>query len=164
MLLVVSHDRYFLDKVVDHCFVLPDDRSGEVRDWQGSFSEYLEWRDARAAVRQEESEAAAARAATAATVLPEGDSGRVESTPPADAAASKAAKPLSAFEERELARLEAELDTLNAEQAELQQRISGFDAARAGYSELQEWTEAADALREKTEGVEERWLALAERA
>ena len=55
-------------------------------------------------------------------------------------------------------------EELNEAQADLQKKVSTFDAKRNGYSELQEWTEAAEALTPKIEAVEERWLALAERA
>ena len=62
VLVVVSHDRYFLDRVCDHHFVLSADDTGEVLDWQGTFSEYLEYRDAKAATELEKSAKAEAKA------------------------------------------------------------------------------------------------------
>ena len=62
------------------------------------------------------------------------------------------------------AKLEAELESLGEERDELQRRVDGFDQARHGYTELGEWTEALEALGAKIDAVEEKWLALAERA
>ena len=153
VLVVVSHDRYFLDKVCDHHFVLSGDGTGELVDWQGTFSEYLTYRDAKAAI---EAEAAAAPPKEAAAPSP----------PPSapKAAEDKASKPLSNFEIKEMERLEAELDGLNEERDALQKRIAGFDPNRNGYTELNEWTEAESALGPRIDTVEEKWLALAERA
>jgi ABC transport system ATP-binding/permease protein len=38
-LVVISHDRYFMDKIVDHLFVF--EGAGEVRDFRGSYTEYM---------------------------------------------------------------------------------------------------------------------------
>ena len=89
-------------------------------------------------------------------------SGAPSSSPPPKAAESS--KPLSAFEERELASLEAKIEELTEAEAALQQQINGFDADRNGYSELEEWTAELDALGAKLATTEEKWLALAERA
>lgn len=45
-LIVVSHDRYFLDNIVDHLFVMTGD--GEVKDFPGTYTEYAAWRDSQA--------------------------------------------------------------------------------------------------------------------
>lgn len=52
VLLVVSHDRYFMDKIVDHIFVFQGD--GQVKDFPGTYSEYRQWARAEAAVRVRE--------------------------------------------------------------------------------------------------------------
>ena len=49
-------------------------------------------------------------------------------------------------------------------EAALQQRINTFDAARDGYSDLQDWTAELETLQAKVADTEERWLAIAERA
>lgn len=55
-LIVISHDRYFLDNIVDHLFVMQGD--GEVKDFPGTYSEYAEWHRQQEAARQREEAAA----------------------------------------------------------------------------------------------------------
>ena len=162
VLLVVSHDRYFLDKVAQHHFVLAADGTGELLDWQGTFSEYLEYREAKAAVEA----APAASAGPAAPATAEVSKDAASSGKPATtaSASAKASKPLSDFEMREMNRLEGEIDELNTRRDGLQQQVGSFDAKRNGYEELKEWTDEAEALEGKIAAVEEKWLALAERA
>ena len=61
-------------------------------------------------------------------------------------------------------RLEAELEALNEKQEGLQRQVSSFDNSKNGYEELARWTEEAEAMNAQIEAVEEKWLALAERA
>ena len=68
--LIVSHDRFFLDKICDHLFIFEED--GNLRDWNGLYTEYREQRKeelaaARAAAPPPAAAAPAAPAATAAT-------------------------------------------------------------------------------------------------
>ena len=56
------------------------------------------------------------------------------------------------------------METLTEQQAGVQAQVDAFDAARNGYSELQEWTERIEALGAELEEVELKWLLLAERA
>ena len=43
--IVVSHDRYFMDKVVDHLLVFKG--QGDIRDFPGNYSDYRDWREAK---------------------------------------------------------------------------------------------------------------------
>ena len=149
VLLVVSHDRYFVDKVCDQLFVLGAGGDGDVRRWPDSFTQWVEWK------RREEEEQKAA---------PPPPSSPAPPAPPPPPKAAESSKPLSAFEERELASLEAKIEELTEAEAALQTQINGFDADRNGYSELEEWTAELDALGAKLATTEEKWLALAERA
>ena len=172
VLVVVSHDRYFLDKICSHHFVLDESGSGEVLDWQGTFSEYLQYRDAKTAADAARAAQAIGRSSRQAvakgTEMEEKqqvEAGDVPATASAAADGSGARmKPLSDFEIRVMEKLEAELDGLNGERDALQKKVDGFDSARNGYTELTEWTEAIDELGSKIDEVEEKWLALAERA
>jgi len=166
VLVVVSHDRYFLDKVVDHLFVLPGDDVAEVRDWQASFSEYLVYRDhelqqqqqQQQQEQQEQQEEEEEEEATAES------SGPPVAEATAAVASSKNAKPLSNYERNQLERLEEEMESLTGQQSDRQRMIDTFDPARNGYSELSEWTEEVGILAAKLADVELKWLELADRA
>jgi len=147
VLVVVSHDRYFVDKVCSQLFVLGGD--GDVRRWPDSFTRWVEWKRL-----QDQQRAAAAPSAPPPPAAP----------PQPQASEPAAGKALSAFEERRLVSLEEELAALGDAEAALQQRINTFDAARDGYSDLQDWTAELETLQAKVADTEERWLALAERA
>ena len=49
--IVVSHDRYFMDKVVDHLMVF--NGQGDIRDFPGNYSDYRDWKDAKAQKEKE---------------------------------------------------------------------------------------------------------------
>ena len=104
VLLCVSHDRYFLDRVCDQLFILPEPSEVEggaaVLAWTGRFSDYLEWRDETAARKAAAAQAAPAAPPLAAASVPPPQPAAVE--PSGDA---KRGKPLSAFEVRSLERL-----------------------------------------------------------
>jgi len=134
-LIVVSHDRYFLDNIVDHLFVMEGD--GEVRDFPGTYSEYAEWR--------REYEAAKSRATAEAKPAPE---------------RSKAVrKPKMSFKERkEYEALTAEIDTLNAEKAALEAKFNSGEMLTDAAALAARYQEIKDVLDEK----ELRWLELSE--
>jgi len=160
VLLVVSHDRFFLDKVVDHLFVLPGDGIGEVLDWQASFTDYL--------LYQEHEERLAKDAPLPLPPPPPAAPDIASSSSKVDNAPAPppevADKPLSNFERKQLERLEGEMEALAEQQAGLQAKVDGFDATCSGYTELQEWTEQIESLGAELEDVETKWLVLADRA
>ena len=147
VLLVVSHDRYFVDKVCDQLFVLGAGGDGDVRRWPTRSRSGSSGSAARSGAPAPPPPSSRRTACAAASAK----GGGVEQTSPA-------------FEERELASLEAKIEELTEAEAALQTQINGFDADRNGYSELEEWTAELDALGAKLATTEEKWLALAERA
>ncbi|GAA5072197.1 ATP-binding cassette subfamily F protein uup [Thermocatellispora tengchongensis] len=143
-LIVVSHDRYFLERVADRSVALLGD--GRLSLLPGGVDEYLERRAAGTAVT--------ARAASAAA----------SPSPAAPAPAAAPAAGLSAREERELrkelARYERRLDRLGEREAELHTAMAG---AASDYERLAALdAELKEVLAEK-ETVEAAWLDLAER-
>ncbi len=138
-LLIVSHDRYFLDKCVDHLFVFEGD--GKIKDFVGQYSEYREYM-----LEKEEQEREAARAA--APVAPKQQ--RTHDT-------SK--RKLSFKEQRELDELERDIATLGAERAELEERLS---SGTLPYDELTAVSKRIEEIVALTDEKEMRWLELNE--
>ena len=103
-LIIVSHDRHFLDKLVDHLFIFCGD--GVVKDFVGSYSEYREYikeyeAQQRSQARAEEKAAKEKAARTAAAESP--------------AAVPARKKKLSYKEQKELEQIEKDLEALAAE-------------------------------------------------
>jgi len=134
-LIIVSHDRYFLDNIVDHLFVM--EGGGTVKDFPGNYSEYRAYLDARA------------NACDTPTANQTCKPRRPE----------RERKPKMSFKEkREFEALEAELAKLNAEKNELEDFFAsgqGEDVA----TKSQRYTEIKDLIDEK----ELRWLELSEK-
>lgn len=132
-LIVVSHDRHFLDRVVDHLLVFCGE--GQVKDFIGSFSEY------RAYVRDLEASKKKDRPAA-------------ENPQPRPKAEKKK---LSYKESRELASIEERLPALEEERAALEQSMS---SGTLGYDALKEASEKFEALSAEIDALETRWLEL----
>jgi ABC transport system ATP-binding/permease protein len=141
---VVSHDRWFLDRTVDRLFHFED---GRLERFEGNYSSWLE--------RRAESPATAPGPAAAApeTAKRPAPSAKV----PADGPRRRSFK-----EARELERLETELPQLEQQRRELEQHL----AAPSGpdYARLEELTHELAALVERIDAAEERWLVLSELA
>ncbi len=137
--IIVSHDRFFMDRTVDHTFVFMGD--GVVKDFPGNYSEYRAWKDCH--------DREAAEAARAAAKPKEKVQYNVRDN----------SRKLTFKERRELEQLTVEIDELSAEKKALDtlfasgEVITDMDQKSARYSELQ------DLLEEK----EMRWLELSEK-
>ncbi|MGM9763433.1 MAG: ABC-F family ATP-binding cassette domain-containing protein [Candidatus Cryptobacteroides sp.] len=140
-LIIVSHDRHFLDKLVDHLFVFCG--NGVVKDFIGSYSEYREFiRDYEAGQRAEKQKAIEKPTAKQKNELP-------------------AKKKLSWKEQREMEQIEKDLETLGAEKAELESRLS---TGALPYDELQLASQRIGEIISLCDEKEMRWLELSEKA
>lgn len=137
-LIIVSHDRHFLDRLVDHLFVLCGD--GQVKDFIGSYTQY------RTFLKDMEAEAKAPKASAG------DDSPKKVKTVTAK---------LSFKEKREFEQLEADIAALEAEKASLTDQIS---SGTLPYDKLQEASQRIGAINEDLDMKEMRWLELSERA
>lgn len=138
-LIIVSHDRYFLDKTVDHLFVFESD--GRIKDFVGHYSEYREYMK-----EQEEAE----RTAQRATAVAKPQQQRTHDT-------SK--RKLSFKEQRELEEIERDLSSLAQERATLEEELS---AGNADYNRLTELSQRIEEIIALIDEKEMRWLELNE--
>ena len=147
-LIIVSHDRHFLDKLVDHLFIFCG--NGLVKDFVGSYSEYREYikefeAEQRSQARAEEKAAKEKAAKEAAkTAAPE-------------APAKK--KKLTYKEQKELEQLEKDLEALAAEKTDLEEKLN---SGSLPYEDLQKASERIGEIMELTDEKELRWLELSE--
>ena len=147
-LIIVSHDRHFLDKLVDHLFIFCGE--GLVKDFVGSYSEYREFikeyeAEQRSIARAEEKVAKEKAAKEAA---------RISGT---ESPAKK--KKLSYKEQKELEQLEKDLEALAAEKADLEAKLS---SGTMPFDQLQAASERIGKIMELTDEKELRWLELSE--
>ena len=148
-LIIVSHDRHFLDKLVDHLFIFCGD--GVVKDFVGTYSEYREFikeyeAEQRSQARAEEKAAKEKAAKVAAASAP------VQEQP-----AKK--RKLTYKEQKELEQLEKDLESLAAEKAELEDNLN---SGTLPYDELQKTSERIGQIMELTDEKEFRLLELYE--
>ena len=141
-LLIVSHDRYFLDKTVDHLFIFRE--GGAVKDFVGQYSEYREY-----IKEQEAEEARIAKIAAEKT----------QKNKPQSVPTTPSRKKLSYKEQRELEELEKLLPQLEQEKSDLEAQLSSgalsHEALAANAARIGE-------LIEEIAEKEMRWLELSE--
>lgn len=140
--LVVSHDRFFMDKVVNHLFTF--EGNGIVKDFPGNYTQYREYKQQEEAERQ--------------TVESSPSTRKAESEKPRTDAAERPRK-LTFKEKQELERLEAELPKLEKEKAELESRMSSGTMAT---DELLTAGDRIAALIEEIDSKGMRWLELSD--
>ena len=148
-LIIVSHDRHFLDKLVDHLFIFCGD--GVVKDFVGTYSEYREYikeyeAEQRSQARAEE-KAAKEKAAREAAA-----------NAPAQEQPAKKRK-LTYKEQKELEQLEKDLESLAEEKVELEEKLN---SGTLPYEELQKTSERIGQIMVLTDEKEFRLLELYE--
>ncbi|QHV00301.1 ABC-F family ATP-binding cassette domain-containing protein [Synechocystis sp. CACIAM 05] len=143
--IVVSHDRYFLDRTVETIFAFEEE--GELRQYPGNYSLYLEYKKAeQVRANQEETESKKSHSPTSNSTTVKQDNG---------------SKKLSYKEKREYEQLEQQIPQLEEEKAQLEAKL--YQNSNDNFTELQNLTERLANLSESIDQKTERWLTLAER-
>lgn len=143
-LIIVSHDRFFMDKLVNHYFIFEDE--GNIRDFNGTYEEYREQK-------------LAEETPSAAPV--QRDEGPQKETGSKTADSDNENKKLSYNERREYNKLEDQIARLEEKKTRLEQEISSGELDR---EELQKKSEQYSKLTDEIEVHTSRWFELAERA
>ena len=144
--IVVSHDRYFLDRTVDTIFAFESE--GHLRQYPGNYSVYLDYKKA-----QETKELNEAKVENKAKT-------QVPTTTFTKSNKSKSSS-ISYKEKREYTTLETAIPTMEAEKEQLEKQL--YNTPPSDYNHMQQLTEKLSALVTKIEQSTERWLELAER-
>jgi ABC transport system ATP-binding/permease protein len=135
-LLIVSHDRYFMDRLVDHLFVFEGD--GEVRDFPGNYSQYREW--------QKDKDDAPTEA-------------KKQEAPKQAHVSNPQKKKLSYKEQREFDGLEKELTDLEVEKKHISEKML---LPSLPFEELQKLSQRIAEISALIDQKELRWLELSE--
>lgn len=134
-LIIVSHDRYFMDRLVDHLFVFEGD--GVISDFPGNYSQYREWQKQKENVENEQEK------------LP---------VPKTDAPVSSKKK-LSYKEQREFESLQKNLQELEMERKQIFDQLQDPNLQ---FDRLQSLSERINAINIEIDEKEFRWLELSE--
>lgn len=140
--IVVSHDRYFMDKVVDHILVFKGE--GEIDDFPGNYSEYREWQSLKASKEQAEKEL-------------DKKKGEPQSKPNTWGGEKK--RKLSFKEKQEFKQLEEDLEKLEAEKKLIEEALC---SGTLSVDELTEKSKRLPLLNDEIDEKSMRWLELSE--
>ncbi len=141
-LLIVSHDRYFMDRLVDHLLVL--EGGGLIRDFPGNYTQYREWQKTNTEDAPFPNEEPAAKETPAAVAAP---------------APAVAKKQLTYKEKREFEVLEQDIARLSREKQEITEKMN---SGAAPFDELQQLSIRVGELSQLLDDKELRWLELSE--
>ena len=135
-LIVVSHDRYFMDKIVDHLFVFKGE--GVIEDFPGNYSDYRAYEDSKVIEQREQKE---------------------KSEPVKNTWKEPEKNKLSYLEQKEYKNLEKEIKQLEAKKLEIQDKFTDTSLSGEEIEALSiELGELSDTIDQKTE----RWFELAD--
>jgi len=152
-ILIVSHDRYFMDRVVDHLFAFEGD--GVIKDFPGNYSEYREWKEKETSNEQLAIGNKPARMPQSDGQLAKNNSA---TEPVKEDKGNK--KPFSFKEKNEFEKLEQEMPALQKEKISLEGKMN---TGNLPYEELQKAAERINGIIKLLDEKEMRWLELSER-
>ncbi len=137
VVIVISHDRYFIDKVVDHLYVF--EGQGQMKDFPGNYTQYIAWKENQ--IQQVKADAKSNQNDSSKREKPKSDK-----------------KKLSYKEQREYDQIEGQIEKLENRKGELEQLISKEN----DHEKLTEFSEEMADLLKKIDHKTERWIELSE--
>ena len=148
--IVVSHDRYFMDKVVDHLLVFKGE--GDIQDFPGNYTQYRQWsqlqpNEPASGVRTGTAGKASKTSAASATNTSAGDG------------ASNGKRKLTYKEKRELEQLEKDIEALEAEKKQIEEALCG---GTTSVDEITKMSKRLPVLNDELDEKSMRWLELSE--
>ena len=145
-LILVSHDRYFMDKLVEHLFVFEGE--GKIRDFPGNYTDYREWADEQPAERDIAENVKASSSNNLSTSVSKTQTPAVQATK----------RKLSFKEQKEYDDLEKTMPAIEKKKAELTARLN----EGGSYEDLAAWAKDIEGLTNQLDEMELRWLELSE--
>ena len=143
--IVVSHDRYFMDKVVDHLLVFNGD--GEIKDFPGNYTQYRQWSQLN-------------KAKEPAQTSQPGQSARANNpSQPSQPSQPSPKRKLSFKEKREMEQLEKDIEALEAEKKQIEDALCG---GTISVEEITNMSKRLPLLNEELDEKSMRWLELSE--
>ena len=140
-ILIVSHDRYFMDRVVDHLFAF--EGNGLIKDFPGNYSEYRDWKDKELQAANSKQQVVKPKESIVKPISLEEEK-----------------KVFSFKEKHEFEKLEQEMPGLQKEKLSLEEKMN---ANNLTYDELQKAAERINEIIKLLDEKEMRWLELSER-
>jgi len=134
-LMIVTHDRYFMDRLIDHLFVFEGE--GNIKDFPGNYTDHRIWTS-----EQEEKETA-----------------KPKENKKQSAARGKEKTKLSFKEQREYEQLEKEIAILEEEKTKI---VNKLNQGEGSHEELTKWSMEIEELNKKIDHKTDRWLELSE--
>ena len=144
--IVVSHDRYFMDKVVDHLLVFNGD--GEIKDFPGNYTQYRGWSKEPSQLGRSAQASGASNTSTTS-----------QASTTSNASQTSTKRKLTYKEKRELEQLEKDIEALEAEQKALEEALC---SETLSVEELTEKSKRLPLLKDELDEKSMRWLELSE--
>ncbi len=135
-LVIISHDRYFLDKLTEHLFVLEGE--GKIKDWNGNYKEYRLWK----------------RDQTSNERLKDNSSSKEQKEKPRDSAPK-----MTYAQRKEINKLEKEINKLEQQKEEISKKFNEPDITP---EKIKSYSIQLNEISESIEEKEMRWMELAE--
>ncbi len=147
--IVVSHDRYFMDKVVDHLLVFKGD--GKVKDFPGNYTQYREW------AKMETKENAQEKASSSNNAG--GNTSQQRTSGPRDPNAAPQKRKMTFKEKQEFVQLEKDIERLTKEKEDIETALS---SGNISVDQITEMSKRLPLLNNELDEKEMRWLELSE--